>query len=313
MRTWLIALMLVVPMAAQADTVFWLNGRSVEKTEGTIVQESDGKILLRTIDGRELEVFRRDIVNIIHSNKTRSVEDTSPTILQSDIGRNRGSRVLFYGYVGFGTQALGDINDGIKEEEAALQEAGADVSFDTFGGAPDFGGGVTVKLTSLVGLGLQFGYQGNKVEAEYRDSSGFFTDATHLRIMDLTGSIEFSVPTVRGLFVGANAGVGFGKAKDEFVLGDAASPPNTIEGVGEWTGSGFVGGAFVGLRTAASEIASLYFVGGYRYRNLGHFSGQVTSTLGNSTGSPENSDGQPIDFDFSGIYLRAGIMVGIGG
>lgn len=108
--------------------------------------------------------------------------------------------------------------------------------------------------------------------------------------------------------------MGFGTAKSEFHFRDFADPTNNFSGEGDWSGTGFVGGAFMGYRFGLSPLASLFLRGGYRYRNLGEFSGDsYRSDTGSGSGSPQDNAGNPLDFDFSGVYIRAGFGLGFGG
>jgi hypothetical protein len=219
-----------------------------------------------------------------------------------------------YGFMGYGTQALGDVNAAIEDDEAAFQGAGIPVNFETFGGAIDFSGGVVHQVGNSIGLGVELGYQGNSIDNRYTDVSGSYSDAVDLRIVDVTGVLQFWVPAAPGLLFGTNVGAGFGSAKDEFHLVDYNNSANDTDYVGEWSGVGLSAGAFAGYHFALGKSAQLLLHSGYRYRNLGEFSGEANSPQwGSSTAPPSDNAGQPLDFDFSGFYTRLGFGFSFGG
>lgn len=63
---WVVALLFPVPAADAQDTVYVFSDGSINRVEGTIVQEVAGEnLLIRTIDGQEIEVAAGDVANII--------------------------------------------------------------------------------------------------------------------------------------------------------------------------------------------------------------------------------------------------------
>jgi len=231
------------------------------------------------------------------------------------------ARKQFYvrGSVGYSTQSLGDLNDDIEQDELVFRTAGLPVTFEPFGGALDLAVemGMRIVPTSRgipsISLGVGVSYETNDVHHAYSDLSGSFSDKTDLAILDVTGNLTFWFPSVRWLFAGFEAGKGFGSATEELQFRDFADPTNDLDVAGNFDGSGFVVGVFSGLQYEASGGALLFLKVGYHYRNLGHFDGTITSPqLGSSSGTAVNNAGRPLEFDFSGIYVKVGIGLAFG-
>jgi hypothetical protein len=241
---------------------------------------------------------------------------TSPSLAQTDslsIGKSGPGYIPakrstnLYGFLGFGTQSLGDVNGAIEDDERVFQGAGIPVSFDTFGPAVDLGGGLVHQISETIGLGAELGYQTSSVDNRYSDTSGSFSDAFDLEVLDITGVLQFWVPSARGLLFGTKIGVAFGAAREEVHFRNFNTPSNSFDRSGDWDGIGFVAGAFTGYDFALSQDVQLMLHAGYRYRNLGEFSN------GSNGQPPSDNAGQPIDFDFSGFYSRVGFGYEFGG
>lgn len=228
-----------------------------------------------------------------------------------EVASNRISRIPakgatnMYGFLGFGTQALADLNSAIEDDESVLQGAGIPVNFDTFGPAIDLGGGIVHQVSETIGLGIELGYQRSSVNNRYSDVSGSYSDAVDLEILDVTGALQFWVSSAPGLLFGTNVGVGFGAVKDELHLRNFSNASNNVNGTGQWSGAGFIAGVFGGYHFTLSQSTRLLLHAGYRYRNLGEFDG--------GSGPPSDNAGQPLDFDFSGFYSRLGLGFAFGG
>jgi hypothetical protein len=221
---------------------------------------------------------------------------------------------LFYlrGSLGYGSQTLGDVNDGIREDEQIFISGGVPVRFDTFGGALDVGAEFGFRLARVLSLGVGVNYQKNDVNNAYSDLSGEFRDDVTLKIVDVSGNVTLWVPDT-GLFFGASAGVGLGKL-DEFIsfiiYGD---PTSSFSVSAKGKGNGFVAGVFGGYDAEFSSGLLVFGKVGYRFRNLGNFDADAQSPeLGSSSGPVRNNAGRPIDFDFSGAYVSVGVGVSLG-
>jgi hypothetical protein len=131
----------------------------------------------------------------------------------------------------------------------------------------------------------------------------------------VTGAISYWLPNSHGVFIGADVGMGFGTAKQDFIFRDFTTPSNDLDLSGDWSGNGVVGGPFLGYQRQVSSGFLLLGWIGYQFQNLGKLDGDVTSPQFGSVSSPPTSlfTGQSIDTDLSGVQLLFGIGFAFGG
>jgi len=216
--------------------------------------------------------------------------------------------------LGFATQDLEDWNDDIEAGEQTLQSAGIPASFETFGGTMPFSVEAGYQATELLSVSLSAARQSDSVKNSYSDYSGSLSSNADVAMTTLSGNLSYWVPGTRGLFFGADVGVGFGTASSEFGFRDYAAPENDVDITGDWSGNGFVAGAFGGYQHEFSGGFVLHGKLGYQFQNLGEFDGGVSSPqFGSESGPPVNNTGQPMDTDFSGVQLMIGLGVVFGG
>ena len=217
------------------------------------------------------------------------------------------------GFLGYTTQALGDLNDAIEDDEQALRGLGIPLDWETFGGAMEFGAGADLRVSDTVTLGMQVGMQRSSVENSYSDWSGALSDHIDLRVIDVSGTLTFWPPNSPGLFVGGSMGVAFGTADSESRFRIYSEPEYDLDAESDFSGSGLSLGAFGGYQAAVGEAGLVFLKAGYRLRNLGEFDGDVCSPQSGcwDTEAQDNA-GQALDFDFSGFFLECGLGFGVG-
>lgn len=341
------------PVLGEDAVYVFRDGRLEEHRGTLLEERDDGSIRLRTADGKELSIAGRDIANVVrdprpavrpeaapapapetavpetavaetdvHAAEPTPAQERAPTVVpERTAGRERApdpgrpprrSSFLLRAHGGLAEQALDDVNRSLGEDEEAFGAAGADVAFDRFGRTPEFGLGAGVRTGRGFGFGVEGGWQASRVEMAYEDPATSVSTSIALRVLDVLGTLDYALPA--GLHVGVAAGVGFGRAVQESRTRDLANPANDEESRSEWTGAGFSGGAFARIELPAGRALAAFVQGGYRHRNLGRFAGETRSSrLGDATTEPVDNDGDAIEFDFSGPYVRAGLAISAGG
>lgn len=235
--------------------------------------------------------------------------------VQAQVRIRRGDTALEM-FVGISGQDLDDLNDVIRDDERTFRNAGIPADFETFDAAPQIGIGITHGVESTVALGAEFTHQWSSVENRYFDAGESYSDEIDLRMTEISGVIEVRIRESPGLSFGGSMGAGFGDLEEDVRFRDFQDPSNNVDALGEFDGSGLVVGGFVNYRIVAGRTAHILVRGGYSYRNLGEFDGASTTWQNGSPqtlfGPATDSFGRPIDFDFSGFYLRIGVGFGLG-
>lgn len=137
---------------------------------------------------------------------------------------------------------------------------------------------------------------------------------SELALTAVTGAVSFWLPNLRGFFVGADVGIGFGTARQDLFYARTGS----LSWTGDWSGNGLVGGGFAGYQYQFDGGFLLSGRIGYQHQNLGEFDGErvVNTGLGSSviSGPPLALwNGEPMETDFSGVQFLLGIGFAFGG
>ncbi len=225
-------------------------------------------------------------------------------------GAARGARIMLRAWGGLAEPALDDVNRTLAEDEAAFAAAGADVRFDRFGRAPEFGAGLAVRAARGMSLGLEAGYQSSRADAAHEDAASAVSTTITLHVVDVLATAEMRLGA--GLHLGAAAGVGLGRAVQDARLRDLADPANDEASHSEWEGAGFSGAAYARLEVPVGGAVAAFAQGGYRRRNLGTLAGETSAAGGETATEPADNAGNPVEFDFSGPYARAGLAIALG-
>jgi len=198
--------------------------------------------------------------------------------------------------------------------------------FDNVGWAPgfEFEGGYHFTPELSAGIGFSYGKHSRKNASSATVNIGDagallrISDDLGASISEITGNVAYWPAAARGLFIGAQAGMGFGKLTEDmalhFVSGDLGVDTTAS---GEFTGSGFVGGAFAGYQAEFGSGFSAFGKLGYKLRNLGKFKGRYH-------GEPADhdyaglqdfllTDSKKMEFNYSGMFFTVGLGVSFGG
>ena len=227
--------------------------------------------------------------------------------------------IYIQGSVGVATQSLKDWNDEIDEQEQLLRSAGAPVNkWDKLGAGFPVGIELGSRISNTVSVGVALSYQKASVNNTLGDATGSFTSGVDVSMIGWVGMLTIWTAGAPGLFLGADGGVGFGKARSQAHFRDSLDPTQNFDTTGEWDGKGLVAGIFGGYQhvfAAQDGAGPLVFMKfGYQFQNIGDFAGTASSSTGFSrSGPPVNSSGQPMDADFSGLQLTAGFGFAFGG
>ncbi len=342
-----LALLVAAAPASAEDTVWVFRDGRIETWRGVLVEErADGTVRLRTGDGKVREFPGKDVANIVRDSSAAGTAPgasapavaappeaalpevpeplatpvdlpeppTAPPATRTDPVEREpappGRRLELRVWGGLADPALDDVNRSLGEDEAAFAAAGADVRFDRFGRVPEFGAGVALRAARNLTLGIEGGYQSSRADAAHEDAVSSVSTAITLHVVDVLATAELRLGA--GLRLGAAAGIGLGRAVQDARARDLADPANDVESRSEWEGAGFSGGAFARLEIPVGRTLAAFLQGGYRRRNLGTFAGETTSADGGIATEPADNAGNPVEFDFSGPYARAGLAVTLG-
>lgn len=239
-------------------------------------------------------------------------EPSDATDSQSPPDPEHARASSIYGFLGYGTQALGDVNDDIADDEQAFQGVGFPVSFDPLGGALDIGVGLSIPVGTGASLGFEVGYQSNSVHHQYSDATGSIGRDIDLQVVDVGASLALHLPSTPAVFLGGMVGVALATGTHDWSYRDVNESSNDANGQGDLEGSGFAAGAFLGYEQAMGS-GLMRVVAGYRHRNVGEMSGVYGGTEGFGSGSYADNSGRAVDFDFSGVFARLVLGFRIGG
>lgn len=225
---------------------------------------------------------------------------TSPAAASDD-------RVALRGYGGYGTIAMGGPNSIIDQQNDLLSEGGFGRPFDEFRGGLIFGFDFLAPVTQQITLVLSYDRISQSLTHSLTSTEGFYRSEWAAEGDFFSGGIlAFLKPGHPWYFIGK---VGYGQGASE--LASALFQDQTqLETRGhDAEGSGIV--VEVGLggqRQFANEGSLFGFIEAtYRYRNLGAFDGKGYINEVESKGTVGDATGNPIDFDFSGIAVKAGL------
>lgn len=222
--------------------------------------------------------------------------------------------IYIRGSVGIATLSMSDINREIDREQQVFTNAGIPVDFKRFSANVPVGIEVGYMVAPAVSIGVGVGYRTSKVSNSYEDPSGSFSDAFEGSITDATANVSYWIPGAMGFFVGAQAGMGFGRLSESFHVRDSSDPNNNQDIEGDWSGNAAVLGVFLGYQHVSARGPAFHARTGYQFMNMGKMDGTATSPqLGRYSGPPLDGVGREMDTDFSGIALEVGIGFGFGG
>jgi len=215
------------------------------------------------------------------------------------------------GSLGYATQSLGDCNDEIDLINEGVPGSSGPKDLDNFGGVIPWGIEIGYQLNPAFSLSVGVLQQRDLLENSYTIPSESLTLNSELALTAVTGAISYWIPNSGGFFFGADVGVGFGTARQDFVYRRSG----TTDWSGDWSGNGLVGGAFAGYQYQSASGLLWSARTGYQLQNLGEFDGERTSSSPfglSGSGPPLDLNGEPMETDFSGVQFLLGIGYAFG-
>lgn len=195
---------------------------------------------------------------------------------------------------GFGTYAMGDV----KDEIDAINVEIAPMSMDHI--KDGFSAGLEAGYNSPSNFGGSVGYERLFASTDIGDASG--TLEYDFPANAFMASMYWMTPRSERFHLGVNGSVGLVSAAGEvrFSISDVGSLSGDVSGSGP-----LFGGALVGELWSRSGRAALAISAGYRYAKIGSI--KVADV------KVQNEDGSDYALDYSGITLRVGARLALGG
>jgi len=236
------------------------------------------------------------------------------------------------GFLGYASQALGDVNDEIENTGSFLSLVSTRTDWEKIGGAVPFGAEFGYQFSPMVSLGVGLGYQrssrDHSADIDFIDPSsgtataGLVTEEPKLSIFDFFGTVTLWAPSAPGLHFSGQLGVARGKYQItqnvDVASSDGTFEVSTFEGSAEKTT--VLAGIFAGYEWPISPMAGVAGRVGYRFCKLstpeGDFTylGQTEAGPFSDSGSGPLTDmnGNTMDVDFSGVLIELGFTVRLG-
>ena len=222
--------------------------------------------------------------------------------------------IFIRGSVGMATQSLSDWRAIINAQKQILQSSGIPLPWENIGTAftPSFE--LDYMVNDVVSVGASLSHQKGTSNNSIGDFGGSLSQKITASAVGLRGNVSFWPRRGRGFFVGADAGIGFGKASLEVHVQDLTTPGNDLDVDGRWDGTGFIGGPFAGLQRSLGRSGIVALKAWYQFARLGAFDGTETSPqLGTASGPPRDGAGNVLDTDLSGVGICLAIGASFGG
>jgi hypothetical protein len=230
-----------------------------------------------------------------------------PGASADNLNSGRADKFYFFGAVDYSHQNLGDIKDAVDIQEDNFRDAGVPVSWDNFGNATGFQleGGIFVSPSISLGLGMSGHW--NNLSNQYSDYSGAYEEDMNLKTSQYSATVTYWPNGLAGWFMGSSAGIVKGSYESdvEFIYFSDFNQNFALDG--KYKNNGTSVGLFFGYEKRLGTSGLLRSSLGYRFCNLGKFKGSTCNNWGDClSGTARNQNGQPIEFDFSGLYLQVG-------
>ncbi len=282
----------------------WISYYAVKAiTEESTQANVTGRFIPVTPSGYDTALPRAD---------TTMMQDTEHGVAKESAVIKNGRLFYVRGSIGYGAQALNDLNNFLQFEEDLFQSGGVPLSIDKFGGAFVFGGEIGFRVSRILSVGGGVSYQKSSVDNGYSDFSGSFVDQVKLSVTNVCGNMCLWIPDT-GLFFGGSAGWGFGKLDRYLSLQIFGDPASSFSLTTTGDGSAFTASGFAGYQATFRNGFVLFGEVGYAFRNLGEFNATFNSAeLGSMSGVFQDQTGRAMEFDFSGVYGVAGLGFSIG-
>ncbi|HEY3215864.1 MAG TPA: hypothetical protein VGK93_05180 [Candidatus Eisenbacteria bacterium] len=234
----------------------------------------------------------------------------------------------FRAFVGYATQALGDVNDDVQAWSSYLSPRSTSLDWEEIGGAANFGGEIGYHVSPLVsvgfGVGYQKGSQDHTATIDFTDIGGTsyfgsFAEEPEVSVLDFYGAVTLWVPATPGLHFGGQIGAARGKYElsqaTDITASDGSFEVSTFTGEADKTV--LSAGLYAGYEVPVAPMVAVSGRAGYRFCDFGHMNGDFTFAgtddvgpfFETGSGQVTNFDGNPMSIDLSGLQLHVGLIL----
>ena len=234
------------------------------------------------------------------------------------------------GQLGYGWPSMRDIDAQISAEEVALRPATTLLDWEELGGGTRFLGEAGYRISPVFSLGLEFGYQ--KISRDHSatllfDSgtaivSGTIDRTVKAGLFTVLLTPTITLPSAPGFHFGGQ--IGMGRGSFERIESDNIGATDGTFVVGTFTEdydeTALAGGLFAGWDFSMSPEVAFSIRAGYLMSNFSKMDGTLTAEgsteLGpffdSFPGQLTDSDGDPMEVNFSGLNLNVGLLLRFG-
>lgn len=260
-------------------------------------------------------------------NRSDSLSPTAATAptAATNYTRNRDGNFYINFSLGYATQDFDKLNQNITFSESFLseriiQDANPNLEpgeepaippdlpdWNTFSGAYLYNLEAGYHLSNRLSLGLGLNYQHSEVDNFFRNVARSIGDDTELRTWTI-GTVLIWQPVWPGwLFTGGELGMGFAEYRNELRYDYNLAPWASKSFRSTYNNSAISAGLFTEVRQHLSRFLDFSCRLGYRHNDLGEFTGKMRRIgYDEIAGTLYSADGEALNLDFSGFYLKAG-------
>ena len=224
--------------------------------------------------------------------------------------------------LGYSSWSQDDMNSALPRVGQALEteDDGTYHKWEDFTGAPRLDGELGYRLSDLISIGFDGGFETSKrrLSGDMMSGSVTYMDDWRLTLFDGTVNATLYLPLAAGaatsgpraggesaLFGGVEAGFCLGMASEN---DEVASAIQSAKITSLWASVGPVVGIFCGGQLDTGNGLQLFCRVGYSMRTMGDLTGSLKTPTGRSLdGSLDDYIGRSIQLNFGGPYVRAGL------
>ncbi len=220
-------------------------------------------------------------------------------------------RPWFFSFgAGFVNPSLSAVNDyvAVQQQDSMRLVNAQNTEIQSFGWDLEVLFEFGKKLSDRFLLSVVGSHSSQKINGDYSTIEGHSYYRPQVDLIDISAKGRYLV-TTSGTFVAATAGAGLGKFSEIVSFDDASNQQNS-QWSSSYTGSSLSLGAGVGHWYQISRGAVVTLEFGYRYRDLGTFSGERSgSDIPYYEGPALDADGNELKFNFSGFYADVAVVL----
>ena len=215
-----------------------------------------------------------------------------------------------YGTFGLTTIAADDLDKVYESIEDWLGRNGLASDFSGPSNGIDLSAGVRQEFHPWMSFGVEFGMTFDNLTNNATNPTVDYINHADSRVAEFLGLLEFHPPGAPLLHFGGGAGYAIGSHEfsEELMIDLDNQPPDFYTSLLDANGSGPVYMLFIGVENPNPTGVILMARVGFRYRNLGEFTGEFYEDDAKvGEGTVYGPDGVPLEFDFSGVFAHIGI------